>query len=112
MQAVTSKLTSLNTFFKLPLSGGDLVKPLATDLSTWQIVNLGWNKFRTGNGSVLHCRLGGDATSDGNGFVIRPDDYNRVVLAMFTAQSAYQPPPPTDNFFMGRCVKGGGAFGA
>jgi LCP family protein required for cell wall assembly len=110
MQAVTSKLTSVATFVKLPFSGGDLVKPLATDLTTWQIVGLGWNKFRTGNGSVLHCRLGGDATTTGNGFVIRPDDYNRFVIAMFTGQSAYQPPPPTNNLYMGRCVKGGKAF--
>jgi LCP family protein required for cell wall assembly len=111
MQAVTSKLTSLDTFLGLPFDGSKLVKPLATDLSTWQIVQLGWNKFRTGNGSVLHCRLGGDATTDANGFVIRPDDYNRFVIAMFTGASAYQPPPPSDNFYMGRCLKGGKAFG-
>ena len=33
------------------------MKPLATDLSTLQFLQLGWVKFRAG--STLHCRLGG-----------------------------------------------------
>ena len=33
LQALMSKLASFNTFMRLPLIGGDLMKPLATDLS-------------------------------------------------------------------------------
>jgi LCP family protein required for cell wall assembly len=48
MQAALSKLASVGTFFRLPFSGGDLMKPLATDLSTMQFLQLGWVKFRAG----------------------------------------------------------------
>ena len=50
---------------RLPLMGDDLVKPLATDLSTVQFVELGWRRFRAGASHTLHCRLGGAPTSFG-----------------------------------------------
>ena len=57
MQQTLSKLASVGTFFRLPFSGGDLMKPLSTDLSTNDFIQLAWIKFRTG--TTLHCRLGG-----------------------------------------------------
>ncbi len=45
-QAVMAKLTSVGTLLSLPFDGGSLVKPVATDLSTGQLVALGWVKFR------------------------------------------------------------------
>ena len=60
LQAVAWKLTSFGTLVKLPFIGGDLLAPLTTDLSTKTFLSLGWSKFRSGGGSTLHCRLGGE----------------------------------------------------
>ena len=57
MQATLSKLASASTFFRLPFDGSSLMAPLSTDLSTWDLMQLGWVKFRAG--STIHCRLGG-----------------------------------------------------
>ena len=70
LQAVASKLASLGTAVRLPFIGGDLLKPLATDLSAGQFLQLGWVKFRAPGGRVLHCRLGGSASSVGGESVI------------------------------------------
>ena len=43
---MTDKLVGPATFVKLPFVGGDLVKPLTTDLSAGQLLQLGWVKFR------------------------------------------------------------------
>jgi LCP family protein required for cell wall assembly len=91
--AVMSKLTSPLTLAQLPFEGASLMKPLATDLSTWEFMQLGWVKFRAGNGSALHCRLGGDGDPGGTTDII-PNEDDRSVIAMFEGQSAPQPPPP------------------
>jgi LCP family protein required for cell wall assembly len=91
--AVMSKLISPFTLAKLPFEGKSFVKPLATDLSTWELVQLGWVKFRAGNASALHCRLGGDGDPGGTTDII-PNEDDRSVIAMFDGQSAPQPPPP------------------
>ena len=56
IQAISSKLASVGTFLDLPFIGGDLMKPLATDLSAGDFIQLGWVKWRSG-GSAVHCRL-------------------------------------------------------
>ena len=89
MQATLSKLASPGTFFRLPFSGGNLMKPLATDLSAWQFVQLAWVKFRAG--STLRCRLGGRDLGDG---FITGDQENIAVIQMVLGNSAPQPPPP------------------
>jgi LCP family protein required for cell wall assembly len=100
IDAVTSKLASVSTFFKLPFDGGSYVKPLTTDLSTSQLVQLGWVKFRASAGNAVHCRLGGDLGGGGTG---SPSEDNPATLAMFLGKSA--PQPPTDPFGPG-CVTG------
>jgi LCP family protein required for cell wall assembly len=90
-QAVLSKFTSIGTLIRMPFDGASFVKPLATDLSTNQLIELGWVKFRSSSGDSLHCRLGG--TSSGGTDII-PGEDNRNVLSMFLGQSAPQPPPP------------------
>jgi LCP family protein required for cell wall assembly len=82
MQATLSKLASPGTFFRLPFSGGSLMKPLATDLSTWQFIQLAWVKFRAG--STLHCRLGGKDYGDG---FITGDQENIAVIQMVLGKS-------------------------
>jgi LCP family protein required for cell wall assembly len=97
VQALMSKLSSGGTFVKLPFIGGDLMKPLATDLSPTEMIQLGWVKFRAGK--TLHCRLGG--TADGG--YIDPSEDNLRVIAMVRGESAPQPPPPNGDTFPPGC---------
>ena len=101
LQAALSKIASVGTFFRLPWSGSDLMKPLSTDLSTWQFLELGWNKFRAG--STLHCRLGGRALGDG---YITGGPENISVLQMVLGNSAPQPPPPGEGPYGPGCFTG------
>lgn len=112
LRAVTGKLTSFGTFTRLPFEGGKLLKPLATDLSAWQFLKLGWVKFRTSGSSTLHCRLGGEGSFVGGLSVIVPDELNRSVIAMFTGDSAPQPPPPGSGAYGPGCVTGNGILGS
>jgi LCP family protein required for cell wall assembly len=93
-QGVLGKFTSLGTLVRMPFHGGSVVKPMTTDLSAWQLVQLGWVKFRSSGGNALHCRLGG--TTQGSTDII-PSEDNVTVLAMFEGRSAPQPPPPTSS---------------
>ena len=94
VSAVGDKLASIGTFFDLPFIGGSLLKPLATDLSAWDLLQLGWVRFRASSAKALHCRLGGDPSSTGGASVILPSELNRQVVQMFMGRSAPQPPPP------------------
>ena len=94
-QAAEAKLASVGTLFSMPFDGNKLMKPLATDLSTWQLMELGWVKFRASGSHTLYCRLGGDATSVGGSSVLLPSEDNRSVLAMWAGLSAPQPPTTT-----------------
>jgi len=94
VEAMTNKLVSPGTFLKLPFVGGDLVKPLATDLSAGQLLQLGWVRFRSNESRSLHCRLGGESQSIGGSDVIVGGEENTATIAMFTGLSAPQPPPP------------------
>ena len=69
---------------KLPFIGGDLVKPLTTDLSAGQLLQLGWVKFRANSGRALHCRLGGEPQSIGGESVLIATEENAAAIAMFT----------------------------
>jgi LCP family protein required for cell wall assembly len=105
MQAAMSKLASFGTFLRLPFSGGDLMKPLATDISALQFLQLGWIKFRAG--STLHCRLGGRSLGDG---FITGDQENIAVIQMVLGNSAPQPPPPGAGPYGPGCFTGNQAF--
>ena len=50
-EAVGDKIASFGTFVKLPFMG-DLASPLATDLSAWQLGQLGWVRFRPASRSA------------------------------------------------------------
>jgi LCP family protein required for cell wall assembly len=100
VDATAAKFTSLGTLAKLPFKGGSFVKPLTTDLSAAQLVQLGWVRSRASGGGSVHCRLGGDL---GVGGTDSPSEDNPATLAMFLGKSA--PQPPTDAFGPG-CVTG------
>jgi LCP family protein required for cell wall assembly len=93
VQATLDKVTSVGTALRLPFRGGDLVAPLATDLSAWQLMQLGWVYFRADTGRSLHCRLGGDPATVGGESVILGSEDNVATIAMFTGRSAPLPPP-------------------
>jgi len=100
IQALMSKLASFDTFMRMPLIGGDLLKPLATDLSANQFLSLGWVKFRAGR--TIHCRLGGIST----GGDITPSEDNAKVILMVLGRSAVQPPAPTGDTYPPGCLLG------
>jgi anionic cell wall polymer biosynthesis LytR-Cps2A-Psr (LCP) family protein len=101
LQALMSKLASFSTFVRMPWIGGDLMKPLATDLSANEFLELGWNKFRAS--STFHCRLGGTATGASD---ITPSEDNAKVILMILGRSAPQPPAPTGDTFPPGCFVG------
>jgi LCP family protein required for cell wall assembly len=105
LQALMSKLASFNTFMRMPLIGGDLQKPLATDLSANQFLSLGWVKFRAGR--TIHCRLGGTST----GGDITPSEDNAKVILMVLGRSAVQPPAPSGDTYPPGCLLGSPAQG-
>jgi LCP family protein required for cell wall assembly len=100
LDAVASKFTSFGTLVRMPFSGSSFVKPLTTDLTAGQLLQLGWTKFRANDSSSVHCRLGGDFGGGGTG---SPSEDNPEAIAMFLGRSA--PQPPTGQFEPG-CVIG------
>jgi LCP family protein required for cell wall assembly len=106
VQATGAKLTRFWTALRMPFLGGKVVKPLATDLSAWQVLQLGWAYFRADTGKALHCRLGGDGETIGGESVIVGSEDNPATIAMFMGQSAPQPPPKGLPYAPG-CTVGG-----
>jgi polyisoprenyl-teichoic acid--peptidoglycan teichoic acid transferase len=93
LQATADKISSFGTALRLPFVGADIVRPLATDLSAGQLMQLGWAYFRADPSKALHCRLGGDPASVGGESVILGSEDNVAAVAMFTGRSAPLPPP-------------------
>jgi polyisoprenyl-teichoic acid--peptidoglycan teichoic acid transferase len=112
LQALTQELTSFGTLARLPWIGDDLTRPLATDLTTGEFVQLGWRRFRGGSDRALHCRLGGQPSSFGGVSFIQPDEATRLVIATIRGDSAPQPPPPDNPRYGSGCVIGDKPLGA
>jgi LCP family protein required for cell wall assembly len=106
-QATLSKLSSPSQFFSLPFNGSSLLKPIATDLSTWELMQLAWNKFRTGK--AIHCRLGGTSETIGGSDYIVGSSENIRVIDEVLGQSAPQPPPKGQPYAPG-CIVGNGGY--
>ncbi len=106
LQAIASGLTSPGTLARMPFLGDEVLRPLATDISTWQFVQLGWRKFRADK--ALRCRLGGDDLNIGGRAVLSPVEENRNVVAMFMGVSAPQPALPGSGPFAPGCIVGKG----
>jgi LCP family protein required for cell wall assembly len=105
-QATLSKLASPSLFFRLPFDGSSLLAPIATDLSTWQLFQLAWVKFRSG--SAIHCRLGGTAETVGGVSYIVGTAENIRVIDEVLGRSAPQPPPRGDLYAPGCTVGSSG----
>lgn len=108
-QATLAKLASPSLFFRLPFSGSSLLDAISTDLSTWQLTQLAWVKFRSSNGNALHCRLGGTSYTDSLGDVILSNQQNITVIDEVLGKSAPQPPDPSNPYAPG-CVVGSAAM--
>jgi anionic cell wall polymer biosynthesis LytR-Cps2A-Psr (LCP) family protein len=105
LRALLRKLTSFSTLVKLPFIGGTLAKPLATDLSTAQFMQIGWIYKR---GHELHCRLGGtpETLPDGESVIVgEGDDKERVILTVL-GKTAPLPPRPGEERYGAGCVTG------
>jgi LCP family protein required for cell wall assembly len=99
IQALLSKLTSVGVFVKMPFIGGDIMRPLATDLSAGELIQLALVKKRSGR--ELHCRLGGSPQNFGAGSFIQLDEEARRTVLAFLGKSAPQPPLPGSTFGSG-----------
>ena len=105
LQATLRKMTGVSSLVKMPFIGSKLVKPLATDLSTAQFLQLGWVYKR---GHALHCRLGGtpETLPDGQSVIVSEgDDKERVILAV-EGKTAPLPPRPGEERYGAGCVTG------
>jgi LCP family protein required for cell wall assembly len=86
--AVGDEIASIGTFLKLPFVGDSLAAPLVTDLSAWELMQLGWVRFRADSSRSLHCRLGGEPSSIGGESVILGSEDNVDVISMFLRRTA------------------------
>jgi LCP family protein required for cell wall assembly len=105
LRAMLRKMTGFSTLVKLPFIGGKLAKPLATDLSALQFMQIGWIYRR---GHELHCRLGGtpETLPDGESVIVgEGDDKERVILAVL-GKTAPLPPRPGEERYGAGCVTG------
>lgn len=107
-QAIADKVVGFGSFLRMPFIGGDLVKPLATDLSANELLQLGWVKFRAPANKTLSCHLGGTIGQAGGASVILGSEDNAEVIQMIIGKSAPQPPPPGNPFSPGCRVGGPG----
>ncbi len=93
VQAIMDKITGLSGFLRMPFIGDDVVTPLATDLSTNELLEVTWVRKRAADSKTLRCRLGGDPeTIDGASVIVSSED-NASVILQITGQSAPQRPP-------------------
>jgi LCP family protein required for cell wall assembly len=108
-QATLAKLANPSQFFSLPFNGSSLVAPISTDLSTWDLLQLAWVKFRSSTGSDLHCRLGGSPQHINGQDVIVGDTYaEKQVLAAVLGLGT--PPKPSGLYGPGCTVGTSGKF--
>jgi len=98
IQALLSRLTSPGVLVKLPFIGDDVMKPLTTDLTAGQLIQLALVKKRSGN--ELHCHVGGTPSGFGGGYLVTDEEARRTIAA-FMGESAPQPPLPGSAFGSG-----------
>ena len=99
LQAIAHELASPGTLLHLPSVGSALGKPLATDLSANDLLELGWRQMRASR--TIHCRLGGTVTSIGGASELIGGDENRRVILAVLGQSAPLAAEPGDTFAAG-----------
>ncbi|HEX2110517.1 MAG TPA: LCP family protein [Gaiellaceae bacterium] len=106
IQAIQDEVVSFSGFLRMPLIGDDVVTPLATDLSTGELLQLAWVRRRAADEKTLRCRLGGTPVNVNGAAVLQSSEDNAEVLLMVTGRSQPQRPPAGQPFepgcFVGR----------
>ena len=97
--AVGNEIASFGTFLRLPFMGDELAAPLATDLSAWELAQIGWIRFRSS--SSLRCRFGGTPSSASGESVLLGSEDNVGVVSMWLGTSAPLPPRKGDLYGAG-----------
>jgi LCP family protein required for cell wall assembly len=101
VQGLMDKITGFDGFLRMPLVGDDIVKPLATDLSTNELAAFAWVRRRASSDKTLRCRLGGTPATVDGASVIQSSEDNPLVVAMITGETAPQRPPAGQPFAPG-----------
>jgi LCP family protein required for cell wall assembly len=99
LQSIAHALASPKTLFHLPSVGRSIGKPLTTDLSANDVLELGWREMRVS--TTLHCHLGGTITSVGGASELIGGDENRRVILAVLGTSAPVAARPGDTFAAG-----------
>ena len=103
IRSTADRLVSLGTFIRLPFVGRDVAQPLTTDLTTSELFELAWVKFRTPTEGVIQCRLGGSPTRiDGISYLVATDE-NADVTNMFLGRVAPRKPQEARGPFAAGC---------
>jgi LCP family protein required for cell wall assembly len=99
IQALLSQMTSFGVFARLPFIGDEVMRPLTTDLSAGEFMQLAAVRKRSGR--ELRCRLGGTPQNFGSGSFIQLDEEARRTILAWQGRSAPQPPLPGSTFGSG-----------
>lgn len=91
MNAIARTLVKPTNIFRLPTIGRAVAKPLATDLSANELLEMGWVKWRAQK--TVQCHLGGSPQVIGGQDVITSDPQNKQVVGMYLGTVAPLPPP-------------------
>jgi LCP family protein required for cell wall assembly len=97
--ALEHRLVSVSTLLNLPSIGTDIAKPLTTDLTANDLLELAWVKFRASRN--LNCHLGGAPQTLGGQDVLTGVPQNVSVIGMFLGTVAPQPPSPSSLYAPG-----------
>jgi LCP family protein required for cell wall assembly len=90
VQAIVDELAGVTGYLRMPFIGKDVMRPIASDLSATELLELGWVKIRAS--STLRCRLGGVPQEiDGTAYLVGTEE-NPAVVDMVLGRSAPQPP--------------------
>tara|TARA_B100000686_G_C16568433_1_gene851579 strand:- start:218 stop:859 length:642 start_codon:yes stop_codon:yes gene_type:complete len=103
IRTTANKLVSAWTFIRLPFVGHKMTSPLTTDLTTTELFELAWVKFRTPDENIIQCRLGGAPTRiDGTSYLIGTSQ-NAVTVNMFLGRSNPRKPRAVDGPYASGC---------
>jgi LCP family protein required for cell wall assembly len=91
MQAIAHDLVKPTSLFNLPSIGRAIARPLATDLSANELLEMGWLKFRSQR--TVQCHLGGTPQVEDGQDAIVSDPQNRQVVQMYLGKVAPLPAP-------------------
>ena len=104
VDAIARTLASPKTFVELPWLGGDVVAPLTTDLTTTELLELGWVRFRAADSRMVRCRLGGEPIEENGVSYIQGVEENVAVVGQFLGRNAPQAPAKGAGPFAPGCV--------